>query len=121
VRAAAVSEAAVTQADTAQLSITEFKPGRSRETAGRLEDMLRLAARAAFALVHSVATIMAERLEAIRHAEVPASVAEAFTAAAEAFTAAAVMVVAVAVNMAGVYRLRRKNLRREWMLCDQRS
>jgi cellobiose-specific phosphotransferase system component IIC len=84
--------------------------------------MLLLAARAAFALVHSVATIMAVRLEAIRHAEVPASVAEAFTAVAEAFTAAAaVMVVAVAVNMAGVYRLRRKNLRREWMLCDQRS
>jgi hypothetical protein len=113
--AATVSEAAVTEADTAQLSITEFKPGRSRETGGRLEDMLRLAARAAFARARSVATIMAERPGAIRHAEAPVSVAEAFTVAAE------VMAVAVAVDLARVYKLRRKNLRREWMLCDQRS
>ena len=33
----------------------------------------------------------------------------------------AVMAVAVAVDLASVYKLRRKNLRREWMLCDQRS
>ena len=50
---------------------------------GAAEDMPRLAARAAFVRAHSVATIMAERLEAIRHAEAPVSVAEAFTVAAE--------------------------------------
>ena len=41
---------------------------------------------------------------------------------AAAFTvAAAVMAVAVATDMARVYKPGRKNLRREWMLCDPRS
>jgi len=89
--------AAVADSDTAQLSITEFKPGRSRETGVQLEDMLRLAAREAFAPAHSAATITVESPEAIRHAEGPAS-------AVAASMAGAVTAVAAAVDMPGTYK-----------------
>ncbi len=49
----------------------------------RLEDTLSLAVRAAFTRAPSAATTTAERPRAIPPAEVPAWVAEAFTAAAE--------------------------------------
>ena len=89
--------AAVADTDTAQLSITEFKPGRLREIGEPLEDTLRLAARAAFALGHSVATITAERLGAIRRAEALASAAVAFMAVVASMAAVAVTVVAAGV------------------------
>jgi hypothetical protein len=100
------SVAAVTDLDTVQLSIAEFKPDRSRETAARPADTLRLVARAAFAPAHSAATIMAERLGAIRHAEAPVS-------AVAASTAAAVTAAVVAVDMPGIYVPVAKNLREE--------
>jgi hypothetical protein len=74
--------------DTAQLSITEFRPGRSRETGGRPADTLHRAARAAYTRAHSVATIMAERPGAIRHAEARASVVAGVSTAAADLMAA---------------------------------
>ena len=57
--------------------------GRSTEMPGLLEDMLNPVVRAVYAPAASAVTIMAERKEAFRHAEPPASaVAEGFAGAA---------------------------------------
>ena len=68
-------------------TVPELRAGPSAETRELREDTRNLAARAAFARAHSAATTTAERNEAIRHAEAPASVAEDFTAVAEATAA----------------------------------
>lgn len=103
--------------NTARLSITEFKPGRLRETEVQLVDTVELVARAVYAQAHLAATITVESRGATLHADVPASaVAAAFTV-----VAAVGMAAAVAVDRAGVYNPGLKNLRREWMLCGQRS
>ena len=72
------------------ITILGHRPDLSRETGRLLEDTRNRAVRAASAQALSVATTMAERAEAIRHAEAPASVAEeAFMAVEDLMAGAA--------------------------------
>jgi hypothetical protein len=85
-----------TSANTAKTTTVPAQPpDLSTETPRRLVDTLNPAVRAVSARTPWVATTMADRKGAIRHAEMPASVA------AEAFTAAAVEALMLAVAAGG--------------------